>query len=190
MALAFAPIQATGQMLNGIFTDIKLHWTSDREIFSKEHLISSFKEVSKDLIHFGITPTKCENLNRIYGINDMDMNTYAQNLSSNKHGIFHFMDRYAFKMSSRPDFYNRMTIFLSQMKADGCYDAHSLDANGNLIYDCKLDKRYAALWNSPKGSKEYNEALARYIPVARQFAAERTKNPDGSLFEFNLSNPK
>lgn len=189
MALAFAPIQASGQMLNGLFTDLKLNWTYDREIFSKENLVSSFKEVSKDLVHFGTKPTLCEALNRVFGINDMDMNTYAQNLSSNRHGIFHFMDRYAFKMSSRPDFYNRMTIFLSQMKADGCYEAHSIDAEGNLIYNCKEDKRYAALWKSPKGSKEYNEALARYIPVARQFINEGAKNPDGTLFEFNMSKP-
>lgn len=190
MALAFAPIQASGQMLNGLFTNIKLNWTSDREIFSKEHLVSSFREVGSDIVHFGTTPTKCEAINRVYGINDMDMNTYAQNLSSNKHGIFHFMDRYAFKMSSRPDFYNRMTIFLSQMKADGCYEAHSLNDDGTLKYDCHLDKRYAALWKSPKGSKEYNEALARYIPVARQFVAEGAKNSDGTLFEFNASDPK
>lgn len=190
MALAFAPVQATGQTLNGLFTNIKLNWTSDREIFSKEHLISSFNEVRKDLTHFGTTPTLCEAINRVFGINDMDMNTYAQNLSSNKHGIFHFMDRYAFKMSSRPDFYNRMTIFLSQMKADGCYEAHSLNPDGTLKYDCKKDKRYAALWTHPKGSKEYNEALSKYIPVAQQFVAEGAKNEDGSLFEFNASDPQ
>ena len=43
MALAFAPIQASGQTLNGLFTNIKLNWTSDREIFSKEHLTSVLK---------------------------------------------------------------------------------------------------------------------------------------------------
>lgn len=190
MALAFAPIQASGQTLNGIFTDIKLNWVFDREIFSKKHLIDSFQEVGRDLVHFGTTPTLCEAINKVYGINDMDMNTYAKNLSSNRHGIFHFMDRYAFKMSSRPDFYNRMTIFLSQMRADGCYDAVSLNKDGTLKYTCEKDKRYSALWNSPKGSKEYNEALARYIPVAKQFMAEKTKNPDGTLFEFNINNPK
>ena len=113
MALAFAPIQATGQTLNGVYNLIKLNWVYDKEIFSKEHLTESFKEVGKDLIHFGTTPTLCEAINKVFGINDMDMNTYAKNLSSNRHGIFHFLDRYAFKMSSRPDFYNRMTIFLS-----------------------------------------------------------------------------
>lgn len=190
MALAFAPIQATGQTLNGLFTSLKLHWTSDREIFSKDHLISSYQEVGKDLVHFGTTPTKCEAINRVYGINDMDMNSYAKNLSSNRHGIFHFFTRYAFKMSSRPDFYNRMTIFLSQMKADGCYEAHSLNEDGTLKYDCKKDKRYAALWSSQPGSKEYNDALSRYISVAKQFVDEGAKNPDGSLFEFNISEPK
>lgn len=190
MALAFAPIQASGQTLNGLFTTIKLNWTSDREIFSKEHLISSYKEVGGDLVHFGTTPTKCEAINRVYGINDMDMNTYAQNLSSNRHGIFHFLNRYAFKMSSRPDFYNRMTIFLSQMKADGCYEAHSLNEDGTLKYDCKLDKRYEAIWKSPKGSKEYNEAMGRYMAVAKQFVQEGARNPDGTLFEINVADPK
>jgi hypothetical protein len=82
-------------------------------MFSKENLVSSFKEVGSDLVHFGTKPTLCEAINKVFGLNDMDMNTYAKNLSSNRHGIFHFLDRYAFKMSSRPDFYNRMTIFLS-----------------------------------------------------------------------------
>ena len=93
-------------------------------------------------------------------------------------------------MSSRPDFYNRMTIFLSQMKADGCYEAHSLNEDGTLKYDCKLDKRYAAIWKSPKGSKEYNEAMGRYMAVAKQFVQEGARNSDGTLFELNVSDPK
>ena len=191
MALAFAPIQASGQTLNGIHNLIKLNWVYDNEIFSKEHLAESFKEVGSDLIHFGTQPTLCEAVNKVFGINDMDMNTYAKNLSSNKHGIFHFFDRYAYKMSSRPDFYNRMTIFLSQMKADGCYEALSLNEDGTLKYKCSKDKRYKALWDgTPKNSKEYREALARYIPVAKQFVAEGAKNDDGTLFEFTVSEPK
>lgn len=189
MALAFAPVQASGQTLNGLFTNIKLNWTFDREIFSKENLISSFKEVGKDLVHFGTTPTLCEAINRVFGINDMDMNTYAKNLSTNRHGIFNFIDRYAFRMSSRPDFYNRMTIFLSQMKADGCYEAHSIDKDGNLIYDCKKDKRYKALWDGTShDSPEFKKALSRYISVGQQFVREGAKNSDGILFEFNISN--
>ena len=44
-------------------------------------------------------------------------------------------------MASRPDFYNRLTIFQSQMRADGTWDAHS-EKNGKLIYDWSKDKRF------------------------------------------------
>lgn len=103
----------TGQTATGIVNLAKLNWVYDRDIFTKEHLLKSYKIVSEDLVNFGTKPTKCEALNRLFGINDMDMGTYAKNLSTNKHGIFHIIDRYAFKMTSRTDFYNRMTIFVS-----------------------------------------------------------------------------
>jgi len=46
-----------------------------------------------------------------------------------------------FRFASRPDFYNRMTIFGAQMRADGCFDAHSVK-DGKLIYDWTKDKRF------------------------------------------------
>jgi hypothetical protein len=45
-------------------------------------------------------------------------------------------------MASRPDYYNRLTIFGARMRADGCWEAHSLDENGNLKYDWSRDARY------------------------------------------------
>ena len=53
------------------------------------------------------------------------------------------------------------------MKQDGCYEAHSLNEDGTLRYNCREDKRYSALWKSPKNSKEYNEALSLYISAAK-----------------------
>lgn len=35
--------------------------------------------------------------------------------------------RFAYLFASRPDYYNRLTIFVAQMKADGCFDACSVD---------------------------------------------------------------
>ena len=52
------------------------------------------------------------------------------------------------------------------MLADGSYEAHSVDKLGNLVYDMKKDKRFEALFNSPKGSAEYNKAKALYLTVA------------------------
>jgi hypothetical protein len=52
-------------------------------------------------------------LNAFYGLNDMDAASFVENNSSNNHGIFNFFGKFAYKFSSRPDFYNRMTIFVS-----------------------------------------------------------------------------
>ena len=45
----------------------------------------------------------------------MDMNQYAEKLKTDTHGIFNLND-FAFKFTSRPDYYNRMTIIIAQLK--------------------------------------------------------------------------
>lgn len=42
----------------------------------------------------------------------MDMNTYIDRISTAKRGFWNF-ENWMFKFASRPDFYNRMTIFTS-----------------------------------------------------------------------------
>ena len=72
-----------------------------------------------------------------------------------------------FKFASRPDFYNRMTIFTSQMMGDGCLEAHKLNENGELVYDWKLDKRFEAFANNRVGDPKYNEQRALYYAIAK-----------------------
>jgi hypothetical protein len=40
-----------------------------------------------------------------------------------------------FLTASSPDFQHRMAILVAKMIGDGCWDAHSLDKDGNLTYD-------------------------------------------------------
>jgi hypothetical protein len=84
--------------------------------------------VYKELFNYSETNSVIEGCNALYGINDMDAASFAQNNSNNKHGLFNFFDRIAYYWSSRPDFYNRMSIFTAQMLEDGSYEAHSVDA--------------------------------------------------------------
>ncbi|MGN0966530.1 MAG: hypothetical protein ACI4OP_02935 [Candidatus Coprovivens sp.] len=70
-------------------------------------------EVYRELINFSDNNTVCKGVNSLYGINDMDNASFAENNSSNNHGIFNFFGKFAYRFSSRPDFYNRMTIFVS-----------------------------------------------------------------------------
>lgn len=72
-------------------------------------MIASWKEVYKDLFRYKDRPSKCMLINEAYGINDMDSNQFANRIKSD-HSIWtHFTD-FIFRFSSRPDYYNRMTI--------------------------------------------------------------------------------
>ena len=70
----------------------------------------------------------------------MDINTLTERMGSDNVGIWNFWE-VGFRFASRPDFYNRLTIFASQMKGDGCFDAHYVE-DGKLMYDWKKDKRF------------------------------------------------
>ena len=191
MALAFSPLQMTYQSLEGVWKAGKLVITKPdgKETFSFKNMREAMGIVYKDLAHFSETPSVISACNSLYGINDMDAASFAQNNSTNKHGMFNFMDRLAYHWASRPDYYNRMSIFTAQMLADGSYEAHSVDKLGNLVYDMKKDKRFEALFNSPKGSAEYNKAKALYLTIAQQLVREGARNPDGSKYVIDLDRP-
>lgn len=154
------------------------------EPFTLKHLLESWRFALGDLGHFGDSLSMCEGFNMTYGINDMDTNKLAEAMVSDKLGIGNFW-QLGFRFASRPDFYNRLTIFLSQMKADKCFDAHSMKGN-RLIYNFKKDGRFQHLINNQKGP-EYDKELGLYIQMARQFELEGTLNDDGTQFRLDMS---
>ena len=191
VALALNPKQWCGQGIQGILYDTEIalmNITGDKR-FSYKNLREARKEVSKDLMHFTEKPTKSQLINELYGINDMDMNQYAQKLRDfTRHGFFN-MEEIAYKCASRPDFYNRMTIIICAMKADGVWDALSIK-DGKLVYDWKKDKRFSTYANNDTSNMElYNRQKALYIAMANQFALEHTLNDDGSEFQIGDSLP-
>lgn len=183
MALAFNPVQWVYQRLNGIFNSISLiiRKPDGTNAFTFKNMFSAYKEVNKDLFHYSDKPTKCQLINELYGINDMDMNQYAEKLKTDTHGIFNLND-FAFKFTSRPDYYNRMTIIIAQLKEQGVWDALEVKDN-KLVYDWKKDKRFSVYANNDTSNPEYYKQKALYLAIANQFVIEETQNPDGSMFE-------
>lgn len=190
LTLAFAPVQALYQPLQGLWTDISLmiRKPDGNESFTFNNFTKALKLVYSDLSHFSDTPTICSALNELYGINDMDMNTYVDRISSGRKGLWN-MENWMFKFASRPDFYNRMTIFTAQMMGDGCLEAHHINEKGELVYDWKKDKRFEAFANGRVNDPKYNQQRSLYYTVARQFVAEHAKNADGTNFQLNMNNP-
>jgi hypothetical protein len=67
-----------------------------------------------------------------------------------------------------------MTLFIAKMIEDGCFDAHTLDANGVLHYDWKKDKRFDKLAKYGLNTKdvkdaEYHKQKALYAKMCSEF---------------------
>lgn len=188
MALAFSPLQFTYQSLEAIWKNCKLIIAKPdgTDTFTAQNMFNAAKTVYKELAHFSDKPYVTTAINAQYGINDMDNAAFAQNNTSNRHGLFNFFGKFAYKFSSRPDFYNRMTIFVAQMQHDGSWEAHSINSAGELVYDWKKDKRFEAFAKDPEGkngkTEAWNKAKALYYATATQLVAEGARNTDGTLF--------
>lgn len=120
--------------------------------------------------------TLAESLNKIYSIANEDINRTSEGSSNSRFGVLGNVTHYMYLPSSAPDYFNRLTLFIAKMMEDGCWEAHSLDENGNLVYDFKKDKRFSELnkhgLNSNYTGKEYLEQKALYLAMAEQFAKE------------------
>lgn len=184
LALAFNPKQMY-QFVEGIWQDVSLFIRrSDGSMkFTFSNLRDSFLNTLPELVNFKGSKSKWDQLNELYALNDMGIDEYVERIKSDKFGFWNFFNRTAFKFASRPDFYNRATIFGAQMRADGCWEAHVLDENGILHYDWSLDKRFNLVATGNKENLEaYNQQKALYIATAKQLMAEKARNEDGTLF--------
>ncbi len=192
LALGFSPVSYGYQMIQGLWTDIRLGFQGkgDSETpFTFENFRQAASQVYRDFFKLGNKPTKCSLLNEFYGLNDMDMNTYADKIKSDKYGIYN-ISNLAFHCSSRPDFFNRMMIFVTQMKKDGTWDAYSVDSKGKLQYDWKKDKRFEVYANNQKSDPKYNEQKGLYYALAEQLEREHALNADGTYFRVGQALPK
>lgn len=194
MILALSPVQMFYQGLQGLWTDIRLILQKPdimvkggESAFTFKNMKDSFASAYKDL--FNSNRNTVNNLiNELYALNDMDMNQYVDRIKSNIHGIFN-LDRFFFKFASRPDYYNRMTIFGAQMRKDGCYKAHSV-VDDKLVYDWKLDDRFSAYANGNINHPDYNKQKGLYYAMAEQFIRENAVTQDGEQFKIGMPLPR
>lgn len=189
MALAFSPVQSIYQTMQALWQDISLviRKPDGTNAFTLQNMVDSAKEVYKDLFHYSSEPTKCQLINEWLSVNDMDMNLYADRMRTDQYNKYNFIN-FAFKFTSRPDFYNRMTIVIAKMKHDGIWDALEVK-DGQLVYNYKKDKRFEAFANNKTSDPKYKDQQALYYTIAQQFVNEGVTNPDGTKFEIGQPLP-
>ncbi len=111
-----------------------------------------------------------------YGLSNLDFANIANGLRTDRSGIKHW-DDIAYNTMKRPDFLNRMTLFVARALQDGVWDTLSLDEDGKIKYDWKKDKRFEDIIKSPKGSEKYNKAKSLYFSAVRAYNKDHIDSP-------------
>lgn len=187
--LGFSPVQLGYQGIQGIFTNSSILYRKvlgEKNSFNKSDFSRACKEVYKDILDVSGEDSVIALINKLYSINDMDMNDYVRK-ANDRNDLYSFsgIAKIGMIFSSRPDYYNRMTLFVSQMIHDGTFDAYS-KVDGRLVYDFSKDKRFDLLTNpnADKNSSEYQQQLGLYMATAKQMMVEGIYNQDGTKFEY------
>lgn len=183
--LMFSPVQMIYQPLQGFFVNSSMvaKRILGNKSFELKDLEEGFRIAYQDILSSG--KTKVSLINQVFGINDMDMNDYAAEANNHKDiASISGLRKIGMMFASRPDYYNRMSIFIAQMIKDGTWDAYEQDGY-KLKYDFKKDKRFSKL-NDPNAvhDDEYMKQLGEYNAMARQLTIEGARNEDGSLFQY------
>ena len=76
---------------------------------------------------------------------------------------------------------HRMSLLVAKMKHDGCWEAHSLDENGQLVYDFKKDKRFEHFINGETSHKDYTKEKSLYLTMIQDFNDAGFRKADGSM---------
>lgn len=108
-------------------------------------------------------------LNMTYGMANATLREMASQSRIRFLGLRNWDSSTAYLSTTMPDFQNRMTILVAKMMSDDCLDAHSLNEEGELVYDWKKDGRFknyfAGEASGNKNSKEYREERAMYLAM-------------------------
>lgn len=193
LALAFNPKQLY-QIIDGLWKDVRLVMTNSGEAFTFKNFKDSFFWIIQDIAEFNGQLTVGEGLNQLYGINDMDINSLATRYAKDTYGTDR-LSKAMFRFASRPDYYNRLTIFGAQMRSDGCFEAHSVVGN-TLVYDWTKDKRFDVYAKAggditkAEDKEKFNQQKALYLAMAKEMVQDGTMNPDGTRFVLDPEHPK
>lgn len=185
--LSFRPILFAKEMTIGAFKGAMLAATQvyGEQQFGFNHLLSAYEKLFTVDKQFSQEFNLIDKLNTTYGIANMDVNMLAQKLQTDRRGIFRGLGRLMYASNTLPDFYNRLSLFLAKMIADGSYEAHKL-VDGKLVYDPRDDKRFSHYfanrdkyknekgeYTSAPNDANFNYQRNHYLAIMAQINAER-----------------
>lgn len=140
-----------------------IHYQTD---IDKASLAKAYATVVKNSFSDGRSINIVNQLCQIYRLSNIDVSRISEGLKSER-GVMNFKN-WMYATLRRPDFLNRMTLFVAKCYKDGVYDAFDIK-DGKLVYDWKKDERFKIYASGNKADPKYAEQMGAYYNAVRAY---------------------
>lgn len=139
------------------------HYQTD---IDKTSLAKAYATVVKNSFTDGRSINIVNQLCQIYRLSNIDVSRISEGLKSER-GAMNFKD-WMYATLRRPDFLNRMTLFVAKCYKDGVYDAFDIK-DGKLVYNWRKDERFKIYASGDKANSKYAEQMGAYYNAVRAY---------------------
>lgn len=150
------------EILQGMWTGASRAGVGSLDGVNLQTYIKGASHIIKEAYKNESNVSLLQQLNALYGMANYSLSNIPYMRKSNFLGIRNWSSDTLFLTASSPDFQHRMAILVAKMMGDGSWEAHSLDENGDLVYDMKKDKRFEAYIKGDESDPQYKYQKALY----------------------------
>ena len=175
--IAASPIAAIRDVVGGFLSNIVRSITKYRTDLDAKDVLWGYQFVLRQGVHSAMTIDLLDKLNSKYLISNINIEQQQEGYKTNRGGITN-SGNWAYATLRKPDFLNRMVLFMGKLKHDNSHKAYSI-VDGKLVYNWRMDGRFNLLASNDKSNMEaYNKQKALYLSQIMKFNEE---NPGANL---------
>lgn len=175
--IAASPIAAIRDTFGGFLSNVVRSMTKYRTDIDAKDVMWAYQFVLRQGVHSAMTIDLLDKLNSKYLISNINIEQQQEGYKTNRGGITN-AGNWAYATLRKPDFLNRMVLFMGKLKHDNSHRAYSI-VDGKLVYNWRMDGRFDLLTSNDKSNMEaYNKQKALYLSQIMKFNEE---NPGANL---------
>lgn len=175
--IAASPIAAIRDTFGGFLSNVVRSMTKYRTDVDAKDIMWAYQFVLRQGVHSAMTIDLLDKLNSKYLISNINIEQQQEGYKTNRGGVTN-IGNWMYATLRKPDFLNRMVLFMGKLKHDGSYKAYSI-IDGRLVYNWRMDDRFNLLASNDKSNMEaYNKQKSLYLSQIMKFNEE---NPSANL---------
>ena len=190
MTIALRPVSLIKELVVGTIKNVSFAWSKiyGDDSFTGEHLTKAYS-----LLFSKEDYPIISELNNVYRFANRDLNQMVDKTKVDRRGI-NFLSNLMYWSNTAPDYVNRLALLLAKMEKDGCYKAHSLNEDGDLVYDPRKDDRFSHYLNKRESygmkahntDEKFNDQRSLYLTTQELFNNEMLTSDDTILTEKDM----